>query len=260
MRHSQRRVTGQRRPQEPSQEAGLIASLCAAVRPERAGPPVRRYAVLLALTLVTLALTATPALAAPPETPELKVAPPVHATSAVLEGVLSPASTPSEGGEYSFLYQEAKAKTGCKGGVETTPGLDFGVEHQEVSEAISGLTASTEYTVCLLDKNLGGETLSAPVTFTTATPAEAPETSSPATAIAATEATFEGTVNPADEAVTGYFFAWAASGSCTEAGEGGASEPGRAGETESRHGDRDRDGPSAEPRIQVLSPRDQRSG
>ncbi len=54
------------------------------------------------------------------------------------------------------------------------------------------------------------------MSFTTAIPPEKPETSSPAKEVTATTAKLEGTLNPKTEAVTGYDFAYSATGKCTE--------------------------------------------
>ena len=152
-------------------------------------------ATLLALTAALLSMSA-PALAAAPEAPELTVASPVNATEATFLGILSPKATePNEGGAYKFLYRASK--TECEGGSETAPGLSLGLEHEELAaEPVTGLTASTEYTVCLSVTNLKSETtLSPPVTFKTATPPEAPETL-PADSLTATAATLHGVLNP----------------------------------------------------------------
>jgi hypothetical protein len=151
---------------------------------------------LLTTTLGSLAFTAAPALAAAPETPELTVGSPVKASEATFLGILSPAaSAPNEGGTYKFLY---KAGGSCEGGSQTAGGLALGAAHEELpGEPVSGLTADTEYTVCLSETNLASQTtLSAPVTFKTALPPETPVTTSPAQSITATTATFEGVLNP----------------------------------------------------------------
>jgi hypothetical protein len=143
-----------------------------------------------------------PALAAAPEAPEVSVEDTTAvvatpSTEVVLHGVLNPAATePSEAGVYKFLY---KAGPTCTGGSETSPDISMGAEAEQVSEPISGLTAGTEYTVCLVVRNsefVPKEATSAPEHFTTATPPEVPVTKSPAASITATTATFEGTLNP----------------------------------------------------------------
>jgi len=155
------------------------------------------------------------ALAAAPETPEITgVQAPVHATDAVVEGVLQPhALAPGEAGTYRFLY---KAGAVCTGGSATTPGISGGVEHEVLpAETLSGLSAGTKYAVCLEVKTPGGEATSPPVSFTTATPPEKPVTAA-AKEATATTVKLEGTVNPAVEAVTGYYFAYSTAAKCTE--------------------------------------------
>jgi hypothetical protein len=176
---------------------------------------------LCALT-VGLALTSAPALAAAPETPEVTVES-VTAFAATFHGVLNPkeALEPNNlGGTYRFLYREASAKTGCTGGKVTKPSsLYFGGVHEEVFKLVSGLTADTEYVVCMSVTNLEGETAqSAPVAFTTAIPPEKPQTSEPAADITATSAKLEGTLDPHSTMKVGGYFAWSNPGgsSCTE--------------------------------------------
>jgi hypothetical protein len=156
------------------------------------------------------ALGSAPALAASPEPPELH-AEPVFATTATLNGVLNPHSTPSEAGTYQFIYrkQTLAGEDKCKGTGETTapaaPAAGNGTEHEELPpEVVKGLTASTEYAACLVAKNLEGEATSSPVSFTTSVAGaqETPEVVSPVedtTAVVATpstEALLHGVVNP----------------------------------------------------------------
>ncbi len=169
-----------------------------------------------------LLLTSAPALAAAPEAPEVTVES-VTAFAATFHGVLNPvqALEPNNlGGTYKFLYQEASTKTGCTGGKVTKPwSLYFGGVHEEVFRPVSGLTADTEYMVCLSVTNLEGETAqSAPVAFTTEIPPETPQTSEPATDITATSAELEGTLDPHSTKRVGGYFAYSNPGgsSCTE--------------------------------------------
>jgi hypothetical protein len=169
-----------------------------------------------------MALIAAPALAAAPEAPELTVES-VRATTASFRGVLNPveATEPNNlGGTYKFLYQEAKAKTGCTGGKVTKPwSVSFGGVHEEVFKSVSGLTAHTEYVVCLSVTNLEGETVeSAPVAFTTEIPPEKPDTTEPAADITATSAKLEGTLDPHSTMKVGGYFAYSNPGgsSCME--------------------------------------------
>jgi hypothetical protein len=214
---------------------GLFAKLAAALPTRGTGAPktTRRLTAFLlpALTLTALALTATPALAAAPEAPTLTVEAPVHATEAVLHGILNPGLVGEPGtfemGEYEFLY---KAGATCTGGSvkPTPPGMSLGAGHEELpSETVTGLTAGTEYAVCLRVETPGGIATSTPaVTFTTATPPEAPETSTPAKSITAVSAELEGTLNPHATVKAAWYFAYSnpEGPSCTE-GPASALEP-----------------------------------
>jgi hypothetical protein len=194
--------------------------------PARFRTPRRSIRALTFTGLALLAaalLTATPALAAPPETPELKVKP-VFASIATFNGTLSPKGLVPAEGTYKFLYKASK--TECEGGSETTPGIPLGGAPETLPpEQVKGLTPSTEYTACLSITNLSAETAtSSPVTFKTAAPAtpEAPE----ATAVTerkATTATLNGVVDPLKEGEPGHYrFLYKQSASeCT----GGAETP-----------------------------------
>ena len=128
----------------------------------------------LCALLAALALSATPAFAAAPETPELTVKP-IFASIAVFNGTLSPKGKVPAGGTYKFLYKASK--TECVGGSETTPGdASGGAPEVLPPEEVKGLTPATEYTVCLQITNPASETAtSSPVTFKTAAAAP-PET------------------------------------------------------------------------------------
>lgn len=175
---------------------GCLAALRVSLRGRETGASLRGRggAVLGVVCACAAFLTCSaPALAAALETPQLSVES-ITASSATLHGVLSP-SKAGEAGTYEFLYKEGKA--GCTGGtaVPTPAGLMIGLEHEEVYEGISGLTADTEYTACV--RVVGsGEAISPAVTFTTAIPPETPTVQSPLKTIAATSATLEGVVNP----------------------------------------------------------------
>jgi hypothetical protein len=132
-----------------------------------------------------LLFAAAPALAAP-ESPEVVVEAPVHATSATFRGVLSPnAPEPVKPGTYEFLYKRSSTECEGESRAPASPAIFLGFVHEEVSETVGGLKAGTEYTVCLLarDGTAGEETVGPAVTFTTATPAEEPVTVSPAGSI-----------------------------------------------------------------------------
>jgi hypothetical protein len=136
------------------------------------------------LTIAALLLVFVPsALAAAPEAPEASVEAPVHATEATFHGVVNPLATfPVEAGTYQFVYrkQTVKAEDKCKGtGEKLAPAsadMYFGLEPESFSETVTGLTAGTEYAVCLVAEVSPTEkTPSTPVTFKTALPPETPE-------------------------------------------------------------------------------------
>jgi hypothetical protein len=187
----------------------------------------RRHAqliVALGLSTAALLLCSAPALAAAPETPELTVESPVHATTATFLGVLNPLEVKepnNKGGTYKFFYRVGAACKGA-GGHETKPaGLWQGLSPEPVSASVTGLTSNTNYTVCLSVTNLEGETtLSAPIPFKTATPPEKPETK-PATGETGTTAILHGVLNPIAEAETGWYFAFSTGAKCTSGGPGG---------------------------------------
>ena len=169
--------------------------------------------------LCALALIATPAFAAPPETPVVTVKP-IFASVAVFNGTMK--GRIPVGDSFRFLYKESK--TECAGGSETTPGI--GRDAPEVIlEQVRGLTPSTEYTVCLQISDAETAT-SSPVTFKTAAavPPETPQ-ALPPSKINATSATLNGVINPHHEGEPGrYSFVYAESPSvCTE-GQGTAEE------------------------------------
>jgi hypothetical protein len=179
--------------------------------------------VLLCAVVGLLAFSAAPALAAAPEAPEeVTVQAPVHATEATFHGFLNPkASEPGKPGTYEFLYK--KSPTVCTGGsrAPSSPAISLGGPHEEVSETVTGLEAGATYTVCLLARNgtkVGeNEALSTPaVTFTTATPAEKPETE-PATGETSSTAILHGVLNPLGSATTkaGWYFAYNTEATCT---------------------------------------------
>jgi hypothetical protein len=158
---------------------------------------------LAALTAVCasvclLVLGGGTAQAAAPEAPEVTVEQ-VKATAATLRGILSPkAVAPAEVGTYQFVYRPSKTGQ-CEGAGETrvpaSPGISFGVEHEEVLEPLNGLTANTQYAVCLSITDPGGTTLSAPVTFATPIPPETPETTA-AIGVGTATAKLNGILNP----------------------------------------------------------------
>jgi hypothetical protein len=192
----------------------------------------RRLVLTVSVVVVGVLICACgSALAAALETPELTVESPVPATTASLHGVLNPkATTPGEAGSYEFLYKQGKA--GCAGGTAAPvpAGLMMGLEHEEVFQGLSGLTADTEYSVCLRAETATHEMATSPVvTFKTALPPEKPETLSPAKSITATSAVFEGVLNPKSASEGGtYEFIYRVSPSECE-GEGATGPQGQAG-------------------------------
>jgi hypothetical protein len=181
---------------------------------------------VLFTVLGALAFAGAPAFAATPEVPTLAVEEPVHATQAVLHGILDPAAVaPSEAGTYEFLYRESK--TECKGGdsTPTPPGIALGGEQEPVTETLTGLRPNAEYTVCLMVRNSEAtpkEAVSAKVTFKTALPPEIPETLE-VNPVTATTATLNGILNPGKEGNPGsYAFRYRQSATECDGGEPGA--------------------------------------
>jgi phosphodiesterase/alkaline phosphatase D-like protein len=172
----------------------------------RAFRVIRRVLLVCVGVVGVLLCVCGPAFAVAPEAPELTVeakvpsppSPPSPSSEVVLLGVLSPHATPSEGGVYEFLYK-ASTVGECRGGgvAPASPGLYFGVEHEVLpAETLVGLTAGTEYAVCLRVENTAGEeTLGAAVSFTTAVPPETPATREPE-AVTGTSAVLRGELNP----------------------------------------------------------------
>ena len=158
------------------------------------------------IAIAILLGTATPALAAPPETPEAKPATAITATTATLNGVLNPGGE-SEGGSYQFSY--APSETECAGGgvAPLSPALSVGAASEAVSTPVTGLQPKTEYAVCLTAFSLFFNEPSAPSpaeTFTT--PAAAPSIDGESTsAVTSTTATLEAQVNANNEATTYVF-------------------------------------------------------
>jgi hypothetical protein len=182
---------------------------------------VRQVALILSsLTILLVLMSGAQASAATLETPQATTPVFLHATATILEGVLNPAGE-GEPGTYEFLYR--KSATECQGGL-TTPqelSLDGSTRHLEVY--VEGLTQDTQYTVCLLARNSKGqEALSAPVTFTTPTPAQTPITGQ-VTQSTASSARLNGILNPQGKSEPGHYQFWYAA-SPTEC-RGGAAAP-----------------------------------
>jgi hypothetical protein len=181
---------------------------------------------LASLCVAAVAATATAnAHAAPPEMPDTLSPESVAATSATFKGVLN-ATVPGElGSSYQFLYKASATQCEGANGAPEPPAPAFGGEHEEVAEAVAGLSPQTTYTVCLLERNAEGEaTVGAPVTFTTALPPEVPETLEAASVTGST-ATLRGVLNPNATGEAGtYEFLYRASATECE-GERSAPEP-----------------------------------
>jgi hypothetical protein len=156
-------------------------------------------------------LSSAPALALAPEAPVAKEAKPVFATTATLHGELNP-GVAGESGEYEFLYNAAPA-TNCTGG-KTAPipaGIALGSEKEQVSVRLTGLKPKTEYTFCLLARNVEGEMTSTPLTFTTAALTAPKIEEEYATDVKSSSATLSAKVNPGG-AEAGYRFEYGTGG------------------------------------------------
>ena len=162
--------------------------------------------VLAAVTVLCigmggLAFGSVSALAAAPEAPGPVTVEHFGATRVSVHGLLSPEA---EGypGTYEFLYRASK--TGCEGGEHapsSAPGLAMGGQGEEVSQELTGLSPETEYTVCLLERNLnqakGEETVGPATTFKTTETLEAPTITVPASpSITSSSAKLQGVLNP----------------------------------------------------------------
>jgi hypothetical protein len=130
-----------------------------------------------------------------PETPETKPATEVGATSATLEGVLQP---PGSSVEYEFEYNRGSS---CTSGVATPRAQGDGA----VSAVVTGLTAGTEYTFCLVALNAEGlQSFGAEVSFTT--PLAPPVVDAEFVSnVGDREATLNATLNPDGLATTYHF-------------------------------------------------------
>ena len=161
----------------------------------------------LATTLGALTFATAPALAAAPEQPTAEPTSAVTATTATLNGILSPNSPGELGSTYQFLYR-ASTKGECKGAGEikapASPAMSIGAQGEPVSEPVTALKPGSEYAVCLVVHNQADteEALSSPVTFVTV-PAPSTETPTP---IGATTATFKGKLTPPSSVGAEYVF------------------------------------------------------
>jgi hypothetical protein len=164
--------------------------------------------------LAGVLLCCAPALAAAPEPPVAVVnGATVTATTVTLEGTLNPKAV-GDPGEYEFLY-EASATDCAEGAVAPEPaGIALGLKAEAVTPVeLVGLQPSTQYTVCLLERNAALEsTVGLAVSFTTS-PAPPSVDGEGVSAVGSTGATLEALVNANNQATT-YSFEYSA----TEAG------------------------------------------
>jgi hypothetical protein len=164
--------------------------------------------------LAGVLLFSASALAAAPEPPVAVVnGATVTARTVTLEGTLNPKAA-GDPGEYEFLY-EVSATECAAGAVAPEPaGIALGLKAEAVAPVeLVGLQPSTQYTVCLLERNAALESTIGPaVTFTTS-PAPPTVDSESVSAVSSTGATLEALVN-ANNQVTTYSFEY----SETEAG------------------------------------------
>ncbi|HXB65188.1 MAG TPA: fibronectin type III domain-containing protein [Solirubrobacteraceae bacterium] len=111
-------------------------------------------------------------------------------------------------GTYEFAYKASP--TECQGGARTVEGLQLGGGKEHVSQEVKGLSAETEYSVCLVARNSRGEeTLGPAITFLTGpAPSEMPETQQ-ADEITSTTAKLKGVLNPKHPGQAGgYWFTY----------------------------------------------------
>jgi hypothetical protein len=151
--------------------ARLVALLASLPRRQGSGRPASRRALavpgLVAASLVVLAVTASPSLAAAPEAPETEPAIEVSNTTAVLQGILNPNNEATDG--WYFAY---KAGPECTGGSVTQLEHEESVRDEEVRAEVTGLQPGAHYTFCLVARNAQEEiTTGSPVAFTTTTAA-----------------------------------------------------------------------------------------
>jgi hypothetical protein len=166
----------------------------------------RRCALLSAPAMLavlgTCLLSAAPALAAL-ETPETKPASAVTATTATLNGVVTPGAEATVG--YEFAYNTNGT---CMEGSRTNPVAEATLAAgTAAAEPLSGLEPNREYTFCLVATHEGEASAGQPVTFRTldARPVVGPDTSTPESPFAQT---LEAQVNPNNQ-YTSYSFQYA---------------------------------------------------
>ena len=137
---------------------------------------------------------------------------PISAGTGKVCGMLNPHSSAKAG--YYFAYNKG---TGCTGGKETPLQPEVQGEHIPVSGELFGLEAYTQYSFCLIASGPSGETLGAPVTFTTEPAAPKKARTRVATEITIDTATLNGRLS-AEPIKTMWYFEYAAGRSCAGAG------------------------------------------
>ena len=162
---------------------------------------LRRSLALLAITTGSLFAASVPALAAAPEVPTTGAPTAVHATTALLHGVLQPAAASSEVLlEHEFFLAPRGLLCNEDFGTPEVPGLSGGLKGEAVTDGVRNLEPSTEYAVCLAVRNTTEEawTFGAPKAFTTlaAPPALLSQT---APSVKGTEVRFEALLNPENQ-------------------------------------------------------------
>ncbi len=193
-------------------------------------------AVTLAGAAGVLGVSAAPAFAAI-EVPVTEAVSGQTATTATLHGQLNPGAG-TEQVAYHFAYTPGAGAL-CTESGQVAPGEPFpeaSGNHKKVSEPVTGLQPSEEYSYCLVASNGGGETAQGnEVTFTTA--ASAPSILAESVASRTRNAaSFAATINPNNQETT-YWFEYSTSPSlagATTVGEStlsGYGENGVSGET-----------------------------
>jgi hypothetical protein len=153
--------------------------------------------------LAGVLLCSAPAMAAAPEPPEATVnGATVTATTATLEGTLNPKAA-GDPGEYEFLYEASATECAAGAVAPEPPGIALGLKAEAVTPVeLTGLQPSTQYTVCLLERNAALESTIGPaVTFTTS-PAPPSVDSESVSAVSSTGATLEALVNANNQPTT----------------------------------------------------------
>jgi hypothetical protein len=122
---------------------------------------LRLSLAVVAALLGVMGFAAVPALAAPPETPELRVEA-INATDATFVGVLDPHGAAGETVMYKFFYNVGAS---CMGGHETVAMSGAGAENEAHDEPVTDLTPGTEYSVCVSTEGFQGVAFSKAVQF-----------------------------------------------------------------------------------------------